>query len=232
MALSYLSSIRREREFRVGMFLCAAVAIIATGSIIDNYFKEGMLPESEALILTGLFYIGWLILFFKQKHDGGRILIQPQNLIYFIIGIPLAFFLLVFLLQTYIGTYTTEEILMTNRHYAVIKGNLDSIKNIPGAERQAADDSDSMVKSNLVFIEENFNSNASYEEIKDYYKLELKNEGWEFVSEESDKDWGKENGIKILNFKKDEMQLELNYIPPNQEENYGCNFSISIDLEF
>lgn len=232
LAYSYISSMRRKRDVGVGLFLCATVAIIMTGAIIDNYFREGMLPESGTLIINGLFYVGWLIFYFVHKDDSGRILIQPQNLKYVIIGIPLVFFLLVFLLHTYLEAHTTEEILMTNKHYAMVKNNLESIKNLPGAERQPVDDMDSMVKTNLVYVEAEFNSNASYDVIKRYYLDELISEGWDFVSEESEKDWGKDYGVKDLNFKKDEMKLALTYIPLDQQENYGYNFSVSIDLEF
>lgn len=232
LAYSYLRSIRRKRDARVGMFLCASVAIIMTIYLVENYFKDGIKPDPGVLIFNGLFYIGWLIDYFIQKSDSGRVLIKPQNLKYVIIGIPLAFLVIVFLFQTYLEVYIPEENETVNKYYTVIERGLGSIKNLPGAERQAATSTDSMKRSNVVLIGADFNSDASYEEIKNYYMAELKNEGWEFVSEESVKEWGKDYGLKALDFKKDGMELELFYIPPDHYEEYGCNYSISIDLEF
>ncbi len=147
---------------------------------------------------------------------------QPN---YIVIGI----FALALILFFFLPDSDSKQI---NVNYDIIKTNIENIKNLPGAEPLEADSMDSMKKKNLVHIGRDFESDASYEEIKSYYSNELISEGWDFVSEESEKDWGKDYGVKDLNFKKDEMKLALTYVPPDQKENYGYNFSISITLEF
>ncbi len=75
-----------------------------------------------------------------------------------------------------------------------------------------------MKKSNLVFIGGHFKLDTSYEEIKNYYMAELQNEGWNFVNEDSPKEMGIDKGYKTLDFQKDEMELELFYIPPDLQK--------------
>ncbi len=113
-----------------------------------------------------------------------------------------------------------------NENYKKIENNFKNIKNIQDADLINADNLLSMKKSSLVSITGYFQSDASYGNIKSYYLKELKNEGWEFVGEEKDKD------SKVLEFKKDEMNLGLFYFLPNQREDYKRTFDISIDIYF
>lgn len=113
-------------------------------------------------------------------------------------------------------------------NYAIVESNFNSIKNLPGAELVKTEN---WKKSNLVSIHGDFRSNDSYEGIKAYYMNELKNEGWEFVSESIPKEWGKDKGYKELDFKKDEMVLELFYNPKDNQE-YSFDYYIAIRWEF
>lgn len=112
--------------------------------------------------------------------------------------------------------------------YTIIENNFVNIKNFPESELIKKN---SIKKSNTVLISGNFKTEAQYEDIKNYYMDELKTEGWEYVSEHTPKDWGKDKGLKALDFKKDEMELEVFYITPKNQKEYGCNFSISINWD-
>jgi hypothetical protein len=138
-----------------------------------------------------------------------------------LLWLPFAFFAILFVAPNING----EQI---KGSYIIIEKNFENIMNIPTAELI---ETSNIKKSNVVLIEGDFKSDATYEDIKSYYLDELKAEGWEYVSESTPTDWGKDKGLKALDFKKDEMEMEIFYIPANYQKEYGCNFSISISWD-
>jgi|GEM_PF-5813356 len=149
---------------------------------------------------------------------------MKRKIINIILSIP--FILIVS--YNFAGPYIFSE--QINESFSVIQKEFENIDNIPDAELVSISN---IKKPGVVFIDGYFKSESSYEDIKSYYKDELKSGGWEFIGEGVSKDYGKDEGME-LHFNKKGIELGIYYISPQyqEEEEYGRTFSLAISWDY
>lgn len=76
------------------------------------------------------------------------------------------------------------------------------------------------------FMSKSFRSEASYNDIKRFYSDHLVQAGWKLVTEEPLKDWDKDLGGQVLEFRKGEYQLSIQY--SGEKADYGWQYGIDV----
>ncbi len=71
-----------------------------------------------------------------------------------------------------------------------------------------------------------YRSNASYQELRDYYVKKLVSLGWRLEEERVVKDWWRDLGGRELRFRDGEYYVSVQYAGEKAE--YGWNYSISV----
>lgn len=76
------------------------------------------------------------------------------------------------------------------------------------------------------FMSKSFRSEASYDEIKRFYSERLARVGWQLARERPLKDWNKDLGGQLIEFRNGEFGLSIEYA--GQKADYGWNYGIGI----
>jgi hypothetical protein len=76
------------------------------------------------------------------------------------------------------------------------------------------------------FMSKSFRSEASYNDIKSFYSEYLIRAGWQLVGERPLKDWNKDLGGQLLEFRKGEFYLSIQYA--GKKADYGWDYAIGV----
>jgi hypothetical protein len=69
-----------------------------------------------------------------------------------------------------------------------------------------------------------YRSNATYDQVKDFYRRTLIEKGWGEPIEESLSTWGIANGGKVITFHKGEYSIEVEYSAESQTWNFSVSY--------
>jgi len=88
---------------------------------------------------------------------------------------------------------------------------------------------DSSVSSDdgRVWIEKNYKSDAPFDDVKRFYTETLARAGWQLVGEREVKDRGRFRGERLLEFRKDDFELDVQYAG-GRKADLGWDYSIDI----
>lgn len=76
------------------------------------------------------------------------------------------------------------------------------------------------------YVGKKFRSAASYEDVRRFYSERLPGVGWQIVSDRPLKDWGRDLGGQLLEFRRGEYDISIQY--SGQKADYGWEYGISV----
>ncbi len=78
-----------------------------------------------------------------------------------------------------------------------------------------------------VWVEKNYKSDASFDDVKRFYTETLARAGWQLVGEREVKDRGRFRGERLLEFHRDDFELDVQYAG-DRKADLGWDYSIDI----
>lgn len=87
-------------------------------------------------------------------------------------------------------------------------------------------DTSSSSSGRKAIISKGYNSSANYDELKRFCLEPLTRKGWQLENERGVKDWGRDKGGMMLEFRQGEYKLTIQYA--GEKSDYGWDYGISI----
>ena len=78
-----------------------------------------------------------------------------------------------------------------------------------------------------VWVEKNYKSDASFDDVKRFYTEALARAGWQLTGEREVKDRGRFRGERLLEFRKDGFELDVQYAG-GRKADFGWDYSIDV----
>jgi hypothetical protein len=80
-------------------------------------------------------------------------------------------------------------------------------------------------KSHVASVSKHYASSATYDEVKQFYSHHLKAQGWEIIEERFLPRNRFREAVKIIVFKKQDTEIDLNYREPGQGWDFAVGFT-------